>query len=250
MKNNSELPIEAKSACLSTESQLLETVLERRQIMDNITKKILPIMCVISALFLTGCGASVTVKKLNDKDKGIPYYLPKPYLLITRGFSATEYKEKVTETKTEKPDGTMATQTVKEQVPVTTKYGQAAYTMKIIYLPDLRDKYGITINPGIGKSETKLTLENGWKLTSLAENTDTMVAETITATAGLVSALAPTFETLALEIPIPAEKVPERPEAAEEVPEYSICIYEMVWDGRAIKFDLDIPVFEWYSKNN
>ena len=113
--------------------------------------------------------------------------------------------------------------------------------MKIIYLPDLRDKYGITINPGIGKSETKLTLENGWKLTSLAETTDTKVAETITATAALASALAPTFK---------AQGFPEFPTAVEKVPEYSISIYEMVWDGRATKFDLENPVFEWPSKSN
>jgi len=196
--------------------------------MDNMTKRILPVMYVITALFLTGCGASVTVKKLNDKDKGIPYYLPKPYLLITRGFS----ESKVTETKTENPDGTMTTQTVKEQAPATTKSGQTAYSMKIIYLPDLRNTYGITINPGIGKSETKITLENGWKLTSLAENTDTQVAETITATAGLTGTI---VQALSKGVSPVTEKVPD----------YSIIIYEIEKDGDKVKINLQKPFFTW-----
>jgi len=186
-------------------------------------------LCVLSAILLAGCGGSVTVKKLSsEKDEGIPYYLPKPYLLITRGLSATVYKPKVTETVTEK-GGTKTTTTVTEQAAVTPNTDKAAYSMEIVYLPDLRDKYGITIKPGSGTSDTKITLENGWKLTSLAEISDTKIAETIKATAELVSAIAPTVK----EIP-----------STKEVP-YSISVYEMVLLDGKVKFDL---VFEWPKK--
>jgi nitrogen fixation protein len=178
-------------------------------------------------LFLTGCGSSVAVKKLGDKDTGIPYYLPRPYLLITSGISATEYQEKVTETKTEEPDGTKIYKKVTEQVPITPDINKDGYSVKIVYLPDLRTKYGITIKPGSGTSDTKITLANGWQLTSLAAITDTKVAETIAATAGLVSAA----------VPKDLKKEGEQ--------KVSVRIYEMIWEGGKMKFDIDNPVFEW-----
>lgn len=202
--------------------------------MNNTNKRFLLVLYLMSALFLTGCGSSITVKKLGDKDTGIPYYLSKPYLLITRGLSATVYKPKITETNTEKPDGTKTTTIVTEQAPVTSNVDTVDYSMQIVYLPDLRDKYGITINPGSGTSETKVTLENGWKLTSLDAITDTKLEETITATAGLVSAITPIFTIQS-----------EADEVAKVPPEYSISIYEMVWDGKVMKFDLENPVFNW-----
>lgn len=216
--------------------------------MDDETKKII-VSYAISVLFLTGCGSTITVKKISDDDKGIPYYLPKPYLLITQGFSATEYKEKVTENKNEKSDGSVTTKTVKEQVPVTTQSDQVAYSMKIIYLPDLRAKYGIAFNPGAGKSDSNFALENGWKLTSLTENTDTKVAETITATAALATALTPMLTAIkTADISVTAQELIEFTKVPEKAPEYSICIYEMVLDGNDTIFNLDKPVFKWSSK--
>lgn len=205
--------------------------------MNNKNKWFLLVLYLLSALFLTGCGSSITVKKLGDKDTGIPYYLPKPYLLITRGLSATVYKPKITETETENRDGTKTTTIVTEQAPVTSNVDKVECSMQIVYLPDLRVKYGITINPGSGKSETKITLENGWKFTSLDAITDTKVAETITATAGLVSAIGLVAATKSMIL--------EAYKTAKEAPEYSISIYEMVWDGEVMKFDLENPVFDW-----
>jgi nitrogen fixation protein len=187
------------------------------------------------ALFLTSCGSSVEVKKLGDKNTGIPYYLPRPYLLITSGISTTEYQDKVTETKTEKPDGTKINEKVTQQVPITANTNKDGYSVKIIYLPDLRTKYGITIKPGNGTSDTKITLANGWQLTSLAATTDTKVPETITATAGLVSAVGGVIPK--------AFKTEEKEE--EGTQKVSVRIYEMVWDRGKMKFDIDNPVFEW-----
>jgi len=219
--------------------------------MKTQTGKVVFVMYVFSALFLTGCGSSVSVKKLSDKDTGIPYYLPKPYLLITSGLSATVYQPKVTEKTTENKDGTRTITKIEEKVPVKSGANGAAYSMEIIYLPDLRDKYGIEINPGFGKSETKVTLENGWKLTSLAENTDTKVPETITATAGLVSAVG-SLPILTGETPKEGAKALWKADKThgktEEAAECSICIYELVLDNGNMKFDLNKPVFKWSQK--
>ena len=96
--------------------------------------KLFPELCVVSIFVLAGCGTSVSVKKIDDKGQGIPYYLPKPYLLITSGISTVDYKPKITETKTEKLDGTKSYKKVSEQVPV--KSGtDMGYSVKII--PDL-----------------------------------------------------------------------------------------------------------------
>jgi nitrogen fixation protein len=194
-------------------------------------------LCVLSAILLAGCGGSVTVKKLSsEKDEGIPYYLPKPYLLITRGLSATVYKPKVTETVTEKSsNGTKTTTTVTEQAVGTPNTDKTAYSMEIVYLPDLRDKYGITIKSGSGTSDTKITLENGWRLTSLAEISDTKIADTIKATAELASAITPAIAEILKNIEIPSTK---------EVPS-SISIYEMVLLDGKVQFNL---VFQWPKK--
>ena len=204
--------------------------------------KFLLVLYVMPALFLTSCGSSVEVKKLGDKDMGIPYYLPRPYLLITSGISTTEYQDKVTETTTEKPDGTKINAKVTEQVPITADINKDSYSVKIIYLPDLRTKYGITIKPGGGTSDTKITLANGWQLTSLAEITDTKVPETITATAGLVSAVGGLMPGVKVKAAPPPKGSVE--EGKQKV---SVRIYEMVWDGDKMKFDIANPVFEWTS---
>ena len=204
------------------------------------TEKVVFVLFVLLVLFLTGCGSSVSVRKMDDSSTGIPYYLPKPYLLITSGLSATVYQPKITEETTEKPDGSKTTTTTTEKVPVRSSANGAAYSMEIIYLPDLRDKYGIKINPGFGKSETKVTLENGWKLTSLAENTDTKVPETITATAGLVSAVG--------SLPFKGLTIGEPAVATTEAIEYSICIYELVLDNGNMRFDVEHPIFQWSKK--
>ena len=203
--------------------------------MYNKIIKLLFALCIVSSLSLTSCGSSIAVKKLGDKDTGIPYYLPKPYLLITSGFSATEYKPKITETKTEKPDGTKTSKKVTEQAPMTTGINKDSYSVKIVYLPDLRAKYGITIKPGNGTSDTKITLANGWQLTSLATITNTKVAETIEATSGFVSTVGAVLT--------PFKSASED----KEKQEVSVRIYEMVWDEvhEKMKFDINNPVFEW-----
>jgi hypothetical protein len=204
--------------------------------MNNITK--LPfILCIVPIVFLTGCGSSVGAKKIGEYDKntGIPYYLPKPYLLITSGLSTTKYKPKITETKTEKPDGTKTSEKVTEQIPMTSDINKDDYSVRIVYLPDLREKYGIKIRPGTGASDTKITLSEGWQLTSLNSIMDTKVAETIEATSGLISAASAAILPFAETFKVEGE------------PEVSVWLYELIWDKETnkLKFDIDDPVLEW-----
>lgn len=228
-----------KINCLRLSDLLLDAAFERRWFMYNKITKLLLALCIVSTLFLTSCGSSIAVKKLGDNDTGIPYYLPKPYLLITSGFSATGYKPMVTETETKKPDGTKTSKKVTEQVPMTSDINKDGYSVKIVYLPDLRAKYGITIKPGNGTSDTKITLANGWQLTSLDIITDTKVAETIEATAGFVSAVGAVITPFRMALEDKGKQ------------EVSVRIYEMVWDDvhEKMKFDIDNPVFEW-SRND
>jgi hypothetical protein len=194
------------------------------------------------ALFLAGCGSSVEVKKLGDKDTGIPYYLPRPYLLITSGVSAAEYQDKVTETTTAKPDGTKITEKVTDRVPITPSINKDGYSVKIIYLPDLRTKYGITIKPGSGTADTKITLADGWQFTSLASTSDTKIAETIKATAELVTAVGVAIPGVLMK-----GEGAQKFSVEEGTQGVSVRIYEMVLDGGKIKFDIANPVFEWSS---
>lgn len=201
--------------------------------MCNEKTKFLFVLYIMLTFFLAGCGSSVTVKRLGDNDAGIPYYLPRPYLLITKGISSTEYQDKITEIKTEEQNGTKTSQKITEQVPVRSGADIDGFSVKIIYLPDVRTKYGIKIKPGSGTSDTKITLNNGWQLTSLTSTTDTKIPETITAAAALVGAISPTGrKDLKLE------------GLRQDI---SVGIYEMVWDGSKVKFDTDNPVFEWPS---
>lgn len=114
-------------------------------------------LCIIAIIsfMLTGC-AGVTVTKItpkNDKSaKGIRYYRPWPYLLVSQ-------------------DANDAT----------------ALSLTTVYLPNVKENYAINTKSGLGKLDSTITLEDGWKLTQYSDKTDTQIPETIQAI-GSVSA--------------------------------------------------------------
>ena len=86
------------------------------------------------ALALTGC-AGVDISRVTQADaKGIRFWRPAPYLVLTASDK-----------------------------------GCAA---KIIYLPNGEEEYAMTITPGIGTVSLKPTLEQGWMLTGLETSVD------------------------------------------------------------------------------
>ncbi|MBN2588933.1 MAG: hypothetical protein JXA96_03650 [Sedimentisphaerales bacterium] len=106
-------------------------------------------LIAIMSLVLTGC-AGVTVTKItpkNDKSaKGIRYYRPWPYLLVSQDVNDA-----------------------------------SSLNITTVYLPNIKENYAINTKSGLGKLDATITLEDGWKLTQYSDKTDTKIPETIQA---------------------------------------------------------------------
>lgn len=103
------------------------------------------------------------MKNPGDTDEGFRYYLPKPYLLVSN------------------------------KVDENTK--NVIREAKIIYLPDMQEKYSISVIGGTsGSFDGSFKLEDGWRLTQVDQKFDAKIAETITAVSSLVKELKPPFK--------------------------------------------------------
>ena len=106
-------------------------------------------LIILALLILTGC-ANTTVTKITPKNdnsaKGIRYYRPWPYLLVSQDANDPE-----------------------------------SLDIKTVYLPNIKENYAINTQSGLGKLDTSITLEDGWKLTQYSDKTDTKIPETIQA---------------------------------------------------------------------
>jgi hypothetical protein len=99
---------------------------------------------ILIVFLLFGC-ANIKVVKIDDHNqnqKGLRFYRPHPYLVIGR----------------DKND---------------------ALTGQILWLPNLKEEYAIVSTPGIGDTDLKVTLENGWNLTQYGESIETRLPEMI-----------------------------------------------------------------------
>jgi len=104
---------------------------------------------LLSVLIICSC-ARVTVSPVSQDrpySKGIRFYRPHPYLLVTEKLATRG----------------------------TTLEG------KIIYLPQKKEEYVIDVQPGIGKVDAKFKLEHGWRLTDFGEVRDSKTPEMIEA---------------------------------------------------------------------
>jgi len=193
-------------------------------------------------VLLTGCGSSITAISLKgekENKKAIPYYLPQPYLLITKDFSHPGTKTTKTEktesanTQAEQDSGTAKNETIitKEPVSITVN----GFTYKIIYLPNLAEKYGLVYNTSSGESDLSFTLKDGWMFTGFNLKSDTQIDETITAISSLVSSIAKTV--VPSEIGLLAKSIPEEPGEVPEEPKPLIWLFKMTFDGEEIIFD-------------
>jgi hypothetical protein len=124
-------------------------------------RKIALVLMVCSTL--AGCG-HISVHKqedLSDREVGIKYYAPKPYILVAR--------------------------TGAKDAPV---------SVEQIYLPDLAHPYYAKMSAGIGSSKLSLGFANG-VLTSLGQETDPGISGLVTALAGVPGSLATAAKTRA-----------------------------------------------------
>lgn len=141
------------------------------------------VILICAAVIVSGCAPKVTVIPLSEevkKEKGaIPYYLPRPYLLVTKNFdgttTTTKKTKEVKEGEKEKTTTTTESTTIAPADPLKSD----RYSIRVIYLPDLKRKYGLKITDGIGSFESTISLVDGWKLTGVNVKSDSKTAETI-----------------------------------------------------------------------
>ena len=138
--------------------------------------KFLKTIFLAGIVLLAGCASTITGKP-GDAD-GIAYYLPKPYLLITKNMTTTSFKIEVTESKEKRE--------IKQTPIMSEDKGGDSYQIQIIYLPDLSEKHSLKIVSRTGKIDTKLTLINGWQLVGLNLDADADTAKIITAIGSLI----------------------------------------------------------------
>lgn len=114
----------------------------------------------LASLALTSCAQlEIYSDAALTQRTGIPFYVAKPYLLVSR----TGAKDKPVE-------------------------------VQVIYMPNLSQPYYARIAPGFGSSETSLAFANS-VLTTVGQKSDTQLDELLTAYGGLQSALATADKT-------------------------------------------------------
>lgn len=126
-------------------------------------RRLLTYFCLFLLLVGAGCASTTVHKDPGKHDKGLRFYRPKPYLLITPLDAA--------------------------------KWGNVGpdemVEMKLDWLPDFAEEYSVRIKTGIGTNKTKVTLENGWKLTNLDVDVDAKFKDNLDAITNLVKTVAP-----------------------------------------------------------
>jgi hypothetical protein len=171
--------------------------------------------------------------------EGVPYCLPKPYLLVTalpveQARPRPPAPPQVDGAGQESPGGPQAeaTSTGNTSFFASTDH----YVIKLIYLPDLSERYVIRESPGLfGTVQMKPQFQDGWMLASLEASSDMKVADTINALASLAGSLGtavagarrPGAEALALR-PLPTDRGGLRP-----------GLYRFRYDGSGVLTGLD-----------
>ena len=201
--------------------------LDRRTIMKYALKFV---MLMLIPVFIAGCASTITA--ISGGETGIPYYLPKPYLLITKNL--TPLVEKTIEKKDEKGNTTAIEHTVE---PVTTNIKEKdSYSFQIIYLPDLTQKYGLEIHSRTGTIKTNVTLINGWKFVGLNLDADAKTSEIIQSIGSAITSVISPLENLEKGLAPPVELKEKK---------VGLWLYEIKVENGQLKYDL---VIQWPPK--
>jgi hypothetical protein len=113
-----------------------------------------PLLRVLLPLALSLACSHVSITRLSPEhpyESGLRFHRPWPYLLVTA----------------DRNDVAQA---------------------QILYLPDLSEEYVIEPKVRLGSVDVKVTLADGWQLTSLGASADPQIAETLDAVSGLIGA--------------------------------------------------------------
>lgn len=182
---------------------------------------------VFLVLFLCGCATtpySIPLShkaKVESPGKGIPYYLPRPYLVVTKNLTCvTAAKSGSTESQ-----GTAQTaQKTNITVNKDSDKSKDAYAMQVVYLPDPDQKYALYFDKGTGSYDSAITLVDGWKLAGLNMKGDAKTSETIQAIGSAIKDTASAAATVH-GLGIFQKKVEK---AGPETSEVSIWIYDLM----------------------
>ncbi len=179
------------------------------------------VMIVLISLFIGGCTSTITARPGGET--GIPYYLPKPYLLITKNIAPLV--EKTTEKKDDKGNSRGIVRK-EEPVRINNEKGDY-YFFQIVYLPDLTQKYGLEIQSRTGTIKTNVTLIDGWKLVGINLDADAKTSDIIKAVGELIPS-------------IPKSMGIEKGMRAVEEIKVGLWLYEIKVEKGQLKYDLAI----------
>jgi hypothetical protein len=168
------------------------------------SKRLAGLLVLVCALALSGCARLefYTKPNLEGPETGVKFYYSKPYLLVAR----TPVPAKPA------TQGSPAT-------PATTQV-----QVSIQYLPDLQNPVYAKLRSGYGSANLSLAFQNSM-LTSVGQNTDTKIPETIAAATGMATAATGLRKAA-------AERLPSAPTAQGEKPDFTL--YEIVFDKGTI----------------
>lgn len=173
-------------------------------------------------LYLSGCARMEIIPLKHDgteddaKQKGLRYYLPKPYLLVAEAPTETKPNQQANNDSIKSKQASTAN---KEKSDTANDKGKSdtpnsspssvsdtsfslvtdKYVLKLVYLPDYSQPMAID-RPWyaiFGSTDTTVSLQNGWMLTSFGGKDDSKTAETISSVASLIGALAGSAKTAA-----------------------------------------------------
>jgi len=160
------------------------------------------------SFFIIGCTTvSVTpinadgTKKEGGMVDGIPFYRPKPYLLVAEIDKDCEAKFDVKiNNQNFIIQGQDDSQPNDSEAPIEKALSNTSFEFagnengffaKLIYLPDYTHGYALSINSWwrvFGIAEVSPTLQDGWMLVNLNEKTDSQTPETLNSIASIVAA--------------------------------------------------------------
>jgi hypothetical protein len=181
----------------------------------RVSKLVFASLSLVTSLMTLSVGcAGISVTPLThdgqkaDEEKGVRYYMPRPYLLVMdlkqppvaksekppADASAYEFKDKNTKTSDtgSKDSGDKSESDSASAAPSDLSFSAQTpiYVAKLIYLPDLSHPMALRVSTGlIGTSSMKPTLQDGWMLTSLDSSADSKASEMMTAVGSVIGSV-------------------------------------------------------------
>lgn len=183
----------------------------------------------LGVAILAGCTTVVVRKNPDDRDCGVRFWRPKPYLFIgplaadppAKDSSDSSSSGKKSKGKSKPGDDDNEADAakgpvidpvhkslIKKLTDIDTKLNAMAkdaaaaaeapkenlftkVQMEVKYLPDYNEEYSIRLTPGLGIGTLNLTLQDGWNLTNVGQTTDQQTSQILGSIATLAATIKP-----------------------------------------------------------